>query len=265
MRYNLVFLFMIFLIVIFLSILYINTYTENFSSSDPVVKAINNLKKKYLELQLAANKSKKTIISTPDGNTPVATLISTEYQHLTTLAKTYKSLSGSSDSSTIDTMNKSLTHAVTTYNYINTYLKLNMPSLENNIIDTSTNSERSSVTYKAHNINKNKRLSGKSISLKSNGIKKHHSIQKLAEKNNMLKKFIKGYSRKSRSRNKRSGRKGSGRKGSGRKGSGRKRSGRKRSGRKGSGRKRSGRKGSGRKGSGRKGSGRKRSGNKGRG
>lgn len=230
MKYNLVFLSVVFLIVIFLGGIFIKTGIEYFTTPDPVIDAIDNLKKKFLELQITATNAKKTVIVTRDGNTPVATLINTEYQHLTTLEETYKSLSGSANPSAIKGMQKSLNKSVIAYNYINTYLSLNLPILKNNIIAKPKNPGRKSIS--GQNINRQKKLSGKSLSLKSRDIKKHHSIETHAIKNSIINDLVKRFNLKDSSRKARSGKARSGKARSGKGRSGKGRSGKGRSGNK---------------------------------
>ena len=91
MKPNLIFLSLVFLVIILFTGFIIKYSIEYFTSSDPIITTINDIQKKFIELGAAAKKSKKTLVSTPDGQTPVITLISLEYQHLSTLKNTYKS------------------------------------------------------------------------------------------------------------------------------------------------------------------------------
>jgi hypothetical protein len=192
----LVFLFIVFLVIIALSFVF---YNVEYFNSDSLSDAITNLQKKFTELESAAKKAEKTQVSTPDGFTPVSNLVANELNYLASLKNIYSSGNLKDSSSII----KSLDSSYTKYNYINTYLKLNLPPLVNNLNskDYKTSNKKSSKK-KGINLKKKSKLSGKSLSRKQKMKKTHSSIINHAMKNSIIKDLIKRFGLKDSRRSK---------------------------------------------------------------
>ena len=182
-----------FLVIIFLATIGLSFtfYNVEYFKSDPLSDSITNLQKKFLELEAVAKKAQKTQVSTPDGFIPVASLISNEYNNLSTLKNIYNSANLKNTSSII----KSLNSSYAKYNYINTYLKLNLPPLVNNL-NVSKPPKTRKGSFKKHkgiNLKKQTKLTGKSLSRKYKVSKPHSSIINHATKNSIIKELVKRF------------------------------------------------------------------------
>jgi len=120
-------------------ILVCNT-NEGFVPLNDVIQPIETLEDAFTELAKAAEKAKKTTITTPTESKKVSEVVATNLKNLTILTQVYHSMieNNYDPVSTIHTIQGYLNRFITIYNYMNITLDLKLITLETNMIQIPT-------------------------------------------------------------------------------------------------------------------------------